>query len=143
MNWSNPTDKVAKYFTVKEALFLPTWNRLANEEDGLNDKVKVSLIKTFAILDKVRELFNKPVIVHVAYRPAPYNALVKGAKRSAHIFGLAVDFHVAGISCDEARRILASKLEEFKIRMEDLPGSSWVHIDTRVVYRGCPRLFKP
>jgi uncharacterized protein YcbK (DUF882 family) len=142
MEWK-ATDKIGKYFTVKEALYLPTWGRLANENDGLDAKVKANLIRAFSVMDKIREIFGKPVIVHVAYRPRAYNTLIGGATQSAHIFGIAVDFHIAGITCDEARNILKPKLEELKIRMEDLPGSSWVHIDLRQIPSGSRRFFRP
>lgn len=143
MDWTNPKDKIAQYFTIKEALFLPTWNRMASTSDGLNDKYKSNLLKTFTIMDKIRVFLGQPIIVNVAYRPPVYNQLIGGAKKSAHMFGLAVDFHVPGMSCDEVRKKLLPKLAEFRIRMEDLPGSNWVHIDARFVPPGGLRFFKP
>lgn len=143
IDWTKSDSKIAKYFTVKEALFLPTYGRLANEADGLNDRVKANLVRTFAVMDKIRELFGKPIMVHVAYRPEAYNKLIGGSLKSAHIFGLAVDFHVVGMSCDDVRKELLSKLDILGIRMEDMPHSNWVHIDLRQVTSGGRRFFIP
>jgi hypothetical protein len=61
---------------------------------------------------------------------------------SAHTLGMAVDFSVATLKADEVRELLKPELERLKIRMEDLPGSTWVHIDTREP-GGSGRFFKP
>jgi len=135
--------KISKYFTYKEALYLPKWGREANEEDGLTAIHRANLVVLFSKMDKIREFFDKPIIVHVAYRPEKYNTLIGGSKRSAHMEGKAVDFHIIGVSCDEARKkiIEANLLEDLDLRMEDIDGANWIHIDTAPVkYK---RFFKP
>lgn len=122
--------KPTKWFTIKDMLWLPQWKRLATALDGLSPGVESELAKTFAILDQIRDLFDRPIIVHCAYRPKKYNELVKGAKSSAHLFGKAVDFHVVGVSCDTVRKILLPRLESLGLRMENNKGD-WIHIDTR------------
>lgn len=144
IDWTKGTDKVSKYFTVHEALWLPTWNRLATE-DELTDITKSNLIQVFKIMDVIREHFALPIIVHCALRPGKYNKLVGGALNSTHMFGMAVDFHIKNTSCDlvRARLLTTDMLSTLKIRMEDLPGSSWVHIDTRKPSDEARRFFKP
>jgi uncharacterized protein YcbK (DUF882 family) len=144
----NPSDKIAKRFTYKDALWLPQWNRMANEADGLNEEVLSNLKTLFGKMDGVREFFGLPIIVHVTYRPEAYNQLVKGAKNSTHKYGMACDFHVAGIDCDAARsKILdAKKLEEWNMRMEDLSDKesrNWIHLDIKELPPGGNRYFKP
>lgn len=125
--------KISKHFTYKEALYLPQWKRTAKQSDGLTQEVLDNLKLLFSKMDKLRDFFGKPIIVHVAYRPAEYNRLVGGARGSSHMSGMACDFHVAGLSCDEVRdQILkAGLLDTLQLRMENLPGSNWVHLDTR------------
>lgn len=131
------------HFTWREALWLPQWNRAANEADGLNDDVKKNLIQTFQWMEKVRDLFGKPLKVHVAYRPDAYNQLVKGAPSSMHKVGKAVDFDVLGLSCDDAKERLKGKLEDWDLRMEDNgAGAPWVHLDDRQP-GPAGRFFKP
>lgn len=123
------------YFTWREALWLPQWKRAANEQDGLTQEILDNLTHLFQKLDKVRVFFAKPISVHVAYRSPVYNALpmIKGAKNSAHVKGMAVDFHVVGIDCDTTRSIIMQNnmLEEWGMRMEQNPGGRWIHLDTR------------
>lgn len=135
---------ISKYFTWKEATFLPRWNRTASEEE-LTAEVRNNLIVLFSKMDSIRAHFGKPIHVHVAYRPKVYNALVGGASNSSHLYGLAVDFHVNGMDCDAARKSIldAELLESLNLRMECNPGSNWVHIDAREVPHGGSRYFNP
>ena len=135
INWS------AKHFTLKEAIWLPQWGRIASPSELSTDVLR-NLQDVFARLDSIRELFDRPISVHCAFRPDAYNRLVKGAKNSAHLYGQAVDFSVQGVPCDTVRKILLPRLDTLGLRMEDLPGSGWVHIDTRPPGPG-GRFFKP
>ncbi len=150
IDWTNPVDKVSNHFSVKECLWLPQWGRMANESDGLTDDVKTNLILLCDALDTVRDYFGVPMNVHCMFRPTLYNALVKGAKSSAHLIGSACDFDVSGKTCKEAQdKILSNKkLEIWMMRMEDntkggtvLP--TWIHLDLRVPLPGHPRFFIP
>ena len=131
INWEDPNDKVSVYFTVKEALLLPQWNRIATEKDGLGPDQKANLVKLMKVMDTIRTKFNKPVIVHVTFRSYSYNKLIGGAPNSSHVQGMACDFHVDGMSCDDVRAALVPKLDEYGIRMEKLEKSPWVHIDIK------------
>ena len=149
IDWTDPSDKVSKHFSVWEALFLPKWNRLANESDGLTDEIKSNLINLCEHMDFVRLYFNAPINTHCTFRPVLYNTLVKGAKNSAHLFGMAMDFDVLGMTCKAAQeKILADKkLEIWLMRMEDNTKSNtvlpaWVHLDLRVPPTG-NRFFIP
>lgn len=148
IDWSNPKCKISKYFTVKEALFLPSWGIMHTP----SEEEKTNIIKLANKMDMVRELFNSAISVHCWIRPIlnnpnskyhnqDYNAFVNGAKKSAHKLGKAIDFHISNISCDDVRTTLISRLEEFGIRMENIPGGTWVHIDCDDVIT--ERYFKP
>ena len=133
-----PEDKISRYFTYKEALWLPSWGRMASEIDGLDPAVLHRLKGLFTLMDNVRDYFNAPIHVHCAYRPKEYNALVNGAKASAHLADrdmlAAVDFDVKGMTCERAiARILNSNLlDTLKMRMENNgPSPAWIHMDTK------------
>lgn len=142
----DPNARISQYFTFKEALWLPRWNRMANPSDGLTQDVINNLVTIFKIMDKVREFIGKPIHVHCAYRPEAYNKLVGGSKASAHMClnGLAaVDWSVKGIPCETIRQQLIPKLEEFGIRLENNgPDGNWLHVDLRKPGPG-GRYFKP
>lgn len=124
---------LSQYFSWREVLYLPKWGRLATESDGLADEIKENLKCFFKKLDVVREFFGAPIVIHCAFRPKGYNALVGGAQGSAHLLGLAADFHVQGIECGEAiAKILAQdKLSEWNLRMENNGDNpTWIHLDS-------------
>lgn len=136
VDWADPSALVATYLTVRECIWLRKWGRLANASDGFDPAIQGRRIFEFANgpLSRLRYALALPFVCHDFYRPPAYNVLVKGAKESAHqALGewAAVDFDLNGaMSCDVARKTIvgAGYLEEFKLRMEDRPGSNWVHI---------------
>lgn len=160
INWSNTLDKISRYFQVHEGLFLPRWNRLANESDGLTEDSKTGLMSLFQKLDQVRDLLGVPIIVHCGFRPPKYNLLVCGAENSAHIARMilvdgkkyyiaAVDFHPLfsgleiGAQCDKGKKMIESELESLGLRMEQNgEGAPWIHLDSRPVPSGGDRVFK-
>ena len=146
IDWTDGTQKISNHFTVKEALWLPTWGRLANESDGLTDDIKTSLLNTVAWMDKIRDFFNAPINVHVAERPPAYNQLIGGAASSMHMFGRAVDFDVSGLECKDAiSQILSNNLlTSMGLRMENNgPAPSWVHLDDKELTPGHNAYFIP
>lgn len=170
INWSDPKAKVSKYFTVKEVLFLPSWGcyHTPSEEE------KANVLKMAEVMDKVREFVGKPIGVHCWMRPnkanctvdpakvqwssntttrkmqeaalavLDYNAFIGStAKRSPHISGKAVDWD-CNENCDDTRTKLMSKLDEFNMCMEDVPGGNWIHLDIyEPAIHGGKRFFKP
>lgn len=143
IKWDDPSCKVTEHFIVKDSIWLPRYGRLATEADGLTLEKKANLILLFNQMEVVRAfLGNKPIVVNVTYRSKAYNKLVDGATNSAHLFGKAVDFFVPGMTCDDVRKLIVPKLEEWKLRCENLPRSTWTHIDSRSPGAG-GRYFKP
>nr|DAG31397.1 MAG TPA: peptidase [Microviridae sp.] len=95
-------------------------------KDGSNEMlVSTNLI---AILEKIRENFNAPVIVNSGYRTPEWNAKVDGAKDSYHMKGMAADIRIKGVSTNR----IAKYADEI---MENYGGvirySNFVHIDVR------------
>lgn len=137
-NWLDPKSAITDHFTVKEACWLPTWGKLY----APTLKEQEALQQTCALMEKVRTLLGKHIYIHCMIRPRDYNKLIGGAPQSAHIFGLACDFGVPGMDCDAVRALLLPKLDEWKARLENKPGSNWVHLDLYAAQDG-RRYFKP
>lgn len=145
IDFSDPKAKISRYFTVKEACWAPQWNRLQNENDGLDADAKAALVDFFCNkMDIVRELLGYPIKVHVSFRSKAYNSLVGGAANSCHmarkeggVYVAACDFSVdyglgAGANCDKIKAELLPVLEKLGLRMEDNgAGATWVHLDNR------------
>jgi len=49
-------------------------------------------------LERLRERFKKPIIVHSGYRCKKHNTIVGGAINSQHLLGTAADITISGIS---------------------------------------------
>lgn len=146
IDWTNPKSKISKYFTVGEATYLPQLKMYYSP----TDVEKQNIIKLAETLDKVREIVNKPFIVNIWIRPVvtkldgtvvDYNALIGGAKNSAHKAGNAVDLRVREMEAEDVRKLLAPSLESLGLRME--ADVSWCHFDNRPVPSGGNRIFKP
>lgn len=133
---------LSKHFTWGEALWLPSWGIYVYPQ---YDHVWENLYKTAEVMEEIRAIVKKPIIVTSWYRPEKYNEFIKGAKKSMHIQGLAVDFRVKDQICDATRMILLPHLETLDIRMEANVGRNWVHIDLKrdVKLKPEQRFFKP
>ena len=108
-------------------------------EDGFNPEIQGAAIFDFVRgpLQQLRVAIGLPFVVHCMYRPPAYNKLVGGAEGSAHMAATgaaAIDFDLNGsMTCDQARQAIVQMgyLDQFGLRMEQRPGSDWVHIDNR------------
>jgi len=127
-----------EYFKWKEVLWCNTW--------GVHvfptPKQYSNLCYTVGKLHVIRGYLDRPMRITSALRPKLYNKLIGGAANSMHMHGRAIDFVVKGMTADEVRENLYHLLEALEIRMENLPGSNWTHIDVRKPHNG-NRYFKP
>lgn len=121
-------EEISKYFKWREALWLPSVRGYAVPTPFQLDNIR----RQAKELDKVREFLGAPINVHCWLRPAWYNRMLGGAKRSAHIDGTATDFSVEGYTVKEARDLLLTKegRECYNGRGE-LNTSKHIHLDLR------------
>ena len=119
----------ARHIKWKEVLLCRQWrcHVFPTKEQYSN------LIKIVYVADQIRQQLNCPITITSGLRPSQYNKLIKGAKYSHHMSGNALDFvlknYLGPEGCDTIRKILFPQLGRLKIRMENLPGSRWIHID--------------
>lgn len=163
-NWSDPDYPITPHFTMRDALWLTTWHRMASAGDGLDKDAQNALLTIFQKLEVVRDFLGRKIRVHVAFRPRRYNEEIGGAENSYHIaraepdpnagvvgavkLCAAVDFDAydpddgtVADSCDYIRAVLEPKLEEWDLRMEDSPHADWIHLDNGLVVHS--RFFRP
>lgn len=122
---------MGKYFTIAEL----TKSATATERgiDNTPNKAIENNIKYLieAVLDPLREAYNKPIYVSSGYRCAELNKAVGGAKNSQHLTGMAADIYVKG----ESNKVLYDILRAGRIPFDQLlleKGSirepRWVHV---------------
>lgn len=97
-------------------------------KDG-SDTVFISL-GLVSVLQKIRDHFEKPVIINSAYRNDTYNKKVGGAEYSQHKYGKAADICISGVS----PATIAAYVETI---MPNTGGigiyRDFVHVDVRAV----------
>jgi len=125
-------------FYWREFLWLNSWGVYVYPTPKVVENIK-HLAK---IMEVIRlTLGGHAITITSGWRPIIYNVYIGGAIFSMHVEGRACDWIHSKYSPDECRAKLESKLRTFGIRMEDKPGSSWVHVDTGQVKH--KRYFKP
>lgn len=146
------TDK--KYFKWSEALWLPSIKEyhIPSDEEIANIKELCSR------MDRVRDLLGHAILVHCWIRPTSvnctnpkyqgfnYNKLVGGVKNSAHVDGKAVDFHVDGLTVDQAQNVIKPKTEDLKLAGEQngkVVNRNWCHLQSRPLPDGSYRYYLP
>ena len=70
-------------------------------------------IELVDVMEKVREHFGRPVIVHCACRCLEKNKSVGSKDTSKHIRGIACDFHIDGISNLEIAAYIETIMPDF------------------------------
>jgi hypothetical protein len=122
------TDHITMHFRWHHALYHPQWESHVFPTQNEYDNI----LKMALRLERVRKVFKRDITVLSWLRRPKYNKMIGGAKHSAHINGLAVDFIVDGMKAHDTRLQLIPHLETLKIRMEKLdPNQHWVHIDLK------------
>jgi len=158
INWNDPKSKISRFFTVGEALYLPSWHvyHIPSEEE------KTNIITLAEQIDRVREFVGAPIETHVWIRPLKvntkgtikcvisndpnkkdietialktlnYNLFIGSrAPNGAHPKGRAIDFNVKGYTTTEQNDIIKHKLlphlKEWNLRLENIRGN-WIHMD--------------
>ena len=119
-----------KYFTIKELTKSATAE--AKKLDNTPTKEAEQNLTTLVdkVLDPLREIYGKPIIVTSGYRSPEVNRSVNGATSSQHALGEAADISVG--SKEENKKL-------FDIIKEQLPFDqlineydySWIHVSYR------------
>ncbi len=118
------------YFTLEELTRSDT--AIAQKLDNTPDEQAIKNLNTLVdnVLDPLRKLYGKPIIVTSGYRSPEVNKAVKGSKTSQHVLGEAADITVR--SKKENKKL-------FNLIKDNLPfdqlinehNYSWVHVSYR------------
>lgn len=111
--------KVGKYFSDSETT--------CHDDCGQNI-IDENLI---TMADELREHIGKPMIVHCVNRCRTHNKDVGGVSNSLHVRGMAMDFHVAGLSNRKLKKICKKLWKNKYILNGGLGIYKWgIHIDS-------------
>jgi hypothetical protein len=128
--------KLTENFTLEEL----TVSEIAvrkNLDNTPNATESTNLIRTALLLEQVRELLKKPILVNSAFRSKPVNDAVGSKDSSQHRIGCAADIRVPGMTpkqvvqaCIDANIPFDQIIEEF---------GSWTHISVPNTASTAPR----
>lgn len=116
---------ITPHFTLEELTTSETAER--NGWDNTPGEVEMANLKRLAnLLEQVRALVNKPVMVNSAYRSKKVNDAVGSKDTSQHRLGCAADIRVPGMTPDQVcRAVIASGIAYDQIIRE---FDRWTHI---------------
>ena len=84
------------HFALSEFTHSQTAARLGITNAATSPVIIANIRRTAAMLEKVRAILGKPILISSGYRCQELNAAVGGSQNSAHVDGLAVDFTCPG-----------------------------------------------
>ena len=123
--------QISEHFSLQEL----TVSELAvrNGWDNSPSPQELENLKRLAdMLEKVRALVGKPIIINSAYRSKQVNDAVGSKDSSQHRIGCAADIRVVGMNPDQVcRAIIASDIQYDQIIREFYDpekGGGWTHI---------------
>ena len=121
---------MGKYFTINELTKSSTAQRL-HINNNPTQEVKDNLDKLIDnVLDPLRELYGKPIIVNSGYRCTKLNKAIGGAKNSQHLVGQASDIRTVQ-NTKESNKELFDLIKNSKLPFDQLIYEydyNWVHV---------------
>ena len=121
---------MGKYFTINELTKSSTAQRL-HINNNPTQEVKDNLNKLIGnVLDPLRELYGKPIIVNSGYRCTKLNKAIGGAKNSQHLVGQASDIRTVQ-NTKESNKELFELIKNSELPLDQLVNEydyNWVHV---------------
>jgi hypothetical protein len=118
--------RLTPHFTLEELCLSQEAVRLGIDNTP-SDAVIANLLRLAKMLEKVRALLKKPILITSGFRSPALNARVGGSKTSAHLDGRAADFicPAFGTPYAVAKKIAAARLGFDQMIHE---YGRWVHL---------------
>lgn len=120
------SNELTTHFTLDELTHSQTADRLGIDNTA-SDEIVANLTRVAQTLERVRVLLgSRPITISSGYRSPDLNRAVRGARTSAHLFGLAADFICPGYGTplQICKAIAASNIEFDQLIQE----GTWVHL---------------
>lgn len=128
-NYATDKDKkVSEHILVKE---LTGQGKLREQYESGYYKTIYVKSKLIELIEKIRNHYNKPIIINSLYRPADYNVAIGGSKNSQHLTGGAVDFRFENIDHIEVVHYLETDLLKDTGGIGYYAGQKFIHADIR------------
>jgi zinc D-Ala-D-Ala carboxypeptidase len=128
--------KLSPNFTLAELTQSETAARLGLDNTPSKD-VEANLVRLARMLEDVRRILSRPVMVNSAYRSLDVNKAIGSKPTSQHCIGCAADIRVPGLTPkDIVNLVVKSNIEYDQLILE---FDSWVHISIPNKFADKPR----
>ena len=126
----NPNQLLSPHFTLEELTRSEKAAELKISNVPGDEEISNLSLLSLTLLEPIRELLGKPLVIHSGLRSTALNRAVGGVKTSAHLDGRAADFHPEGWNLQKAwTRIKDSNLPYDQLIVEHAEGGpTWLHV---------------
>ena len=116
--------KLTEHFTLEEMIVSEYAAR-----NGIKNTPSATAVQNLTllcqnVLEPLRQIVQKPVIITSGYRSKKVNEAIGGSSTSQHMKGQAADFIVIGLTLDEVFTIVAGQLPFDQLIQE---FGQWIH----------------
>ena len=128
-------ERLTEHFTLKELTSSPTAIRFGIDNTPTGEIIS-NLLELSQLLEKIRTIYNKPIIVTSGYRCYKLNKAVGGAVTSQHLLGQAADIRSVSDSVKDNKELFDIILKmvnngQIKVgQLIDEYGYNWIHVST-------------
>lgn len=126
MKSTDPEFPVGKHFKLKEFTRSQTALRKGIDNTPTNEIVVRLKRLCEYVLDPLREALG-PVSISSGYRSPALNRAVGGSNSSQHMFGMAADINVSGVSDAKVQDWILKNCEYDQL-INEFPPSGWTHV---------------
>lgn len=127
---------ISKYFTLEELTRSVTAQRMCiNNTPSAAGTNKLSYLSKHC-LDKIRELWGKPIHVNSGYRCTELNKAIGGAKNSQHILCEAADITTGSVDGNKGLFDLIVKSDIDFDQLIDERNYQWLHVSCKYLCQG-------
>ena len=130
--------RLSPHFTLSELTVSETAARKGlNNQPAAGSKELSNLTRLAGVLEQVRSLVGRPVVVTSGYRSKAVNKAIGGSVSSAHMSGLAADINCPGLTPKQiCQKIEASGIQYDQLILEFPDNGGWCHLG---LSEGAPR----
>lgn len=112
-------------FSLEEMTMSQTATRLNIDNTPSQEVINNLSVLCNHVLEPLRELLGKPILITSGYRSPLLNQAIGGSKNSQHCTGMAADFHVSGMTVEELYQFV--KKVDFPTDQVIQEFSQWTH----------------
>lgn len=117
-----------KYFSLEELVASEAARRYGIDNEP-SEKISEALTELVDnVLDPLREVWGKPIIVNSGYRSPALNRAVGGAAHSQHLLGEAADITAGSVAGNRRLYDLLQRLQLPVDQAINEHGYSWIHV---------------